>query len=271
MKILLKIVLLITVLISASVQAYLTPVEQQEIIGYAYQARSGPLYNNHRVKVSSSLYLSNRYTLLLKFDVDDKGYKVEDMRTDLNNTMVKKIANHWCSYAFDDLIKKGLMIDLRFFSKENGGKFMDNIVNHGTCGAIKTGWYKPEDYANNFDPVEEKLKVEKGTIEAEKRKVEKNKLETEKLATLSFKDRHPGLKLDGVKKYSTILRKFLCKIFKTSTSKKLRLKYITKMENRSNKKNPKYNAPLSFIYKAYRDAAGDPSKIVNVPLNKYGF
>lgn len=247
-------------LLSATAQAYLSPEEQQEISGYAGKAYTSPLYNNHRVKMSSSYYSSNVYTLILNFDIDDGVWSnIDDMRTDMNNTMVKKVAKHWCSYGFQALIRHGLMVDLRFFSKESGGKVMDNIVNLGTCGAIVSGWYNPENSARNFDPVEEKLKVEKG------------KIETEKLSTLSFKDRHPGLKLDGVKKYSTALRKFLRKVFKKSTSKKLRLKYITKMENRRNKKNPKYNAPLSFIYKAYRDAAGDPSKIVNIPLNKYGF
>jgi hypothetical protein len=150
---LIKKFLLVILLLSATAHAYLSPLEQQEINGYAGQSYTNKLYNNHRVKMSNSYYSSNVYTLILNFDVEDGVWAaVDDMRTDMNNAMVKKIANHWCSYAFDSLLKKGLMIDLRFFSKENGGEFMTNIINYGTCGAIKTGWYDPLNYSKNFNP-----------------------------------------------------------------------------------------------------------------------
>jgi|LWDU01.1.fsa_nt_gi hypothetical protein len=187
MKILLKIVLLITVLISASVQAYLTSTEQQEIAGYANQAYTNPLYNNHRVKVSSPHFSSYASMLILNFDVDDKGYKIEDMRADLNNTMVKKIANHWCSYPFDSLIKKGLIVDLRFFGNNNDGKFMDNIIKYSTCRAIKNGRYKPGDYANNFNPVKEKSSSEVSKSVKEKSSSEVSKSVKEKSLSEVFK------------------------------------------------------------------------------------
>jgi hypothetical protein len=150
---LIKKMLLVVILLSATVQAYLSPAEQQEIAGYAGKAYTSPLYNNHRVKMSNSYYSSNAYTLILNFDIDDGVWSnIDDIRTDMNNAMVKKIANHWCSYGFEILLKKGLMINLRFFSKENGGEIMTNLINYGTCGAIKTGWYDPLNYSKNFNP-----------------------------------------------------------------------------------------------------------------------